>query len=79
MREIKREFYSKENGKYTNTFTCTDEAEIYKDLASVLISKKLHSCTWVRSIKDTCNYDGTRTITVYHSNGCKDVYTVADR
>ncbi len=50
--------------------------EIYKSLAHDLTAKKLHKCTYIKSIADRCNYDGTRTITVTYDNNCRRIYIV---
>lgn len=53
-----------------------NERKIYKSLASDLLAKKVHKCTYINRICDRSNYDGTRTITVYYDNGTKSVYIV---
>ena len=73
MRTEYEKWFEQDN---TCTWETNDPAEIHKDLMNDLIAKKLHKCTYIRSIKDRPNYDGTRTITVYHDNGCKRVYVV---
>ncbi len=76
MRDIKRVIYKKDNNKWCETMTVTDEQTIYKALATDLVAKKIHKCLWIKSIREYSNYDGTRTITVYYDNDCKSVYTV---
>lgn len=75
---VTRTCEEKINGKYIETFRTTDAEEIYKDLALVMISKKINGCTWVKSIKRIQRYDGTQKIIVTHGNGCRDIYIVAD-
>lgn len=75
-KEIARICYVKEGRTYKQTYKETDPAEVNKALMHDLINKKLHGCKYITSIKDRCNYDGTRTITVYYDNGVKNEYTV---
>ena len=79
MREIKRVVEVKNGSKWEVSHTTTNELTIYKDLASAMISKKLHQCTYIKSIKDVCNYDGTRNITIYYDNGVRSTYTIESR
>ena len=79
MKEISRTMYKKVGSKWEQTYRTTDELEIYKDFANALLCKKIHKCTYIASIKDRTNYDGTRTVTVYYDNGTKAVFIVADR
>ena len=50
--------------------------EIYHSLMHDMIAKKLHQCTYIKSIKDRSNYDGTRTITVTYDNSVRRVYVI---
>lgn len=61
---------------WTATRTETDETEIYKSLSHDLIAKKIHGASYIVRIKDVCNYDGTRTITVTYNNDVRRVYTI---
>ena len=76
MREIKEEMEVKKGNTYETTRTITDKATIYEDLSAALIAKKIHNCTYITRITDSCNYDGTRTITVNYNNGCRCRFTV---
>lgn len=76
MKEIKRVAEKKVNKKWVETFTCTDELEVYKALTSDLIAKKINACQYIKTIKRTPNYDGTQTITVTYDNDCRSIYTV---
>ena len=78
MREIMMTVFVKAGNKWNISNTNTDKTEIYKSLANDLLKKKIHKCEWIKSIKDVCNYDGTRTITTYYTNGVKRVYVVDD-
>lgn len=64
------------NGKYQEIRRVTDPAEVEHDLMHDLIAKKLHSCTYIKSIKDRTNYDGTRTITVTYTNNVRRIYRI---
>jgi len=79
MRQIEMTIYTKNGATWTQGRTTTDETEIYKSLAAGLLHKKIHKCSYIKSIKDACNYDGTRNVTVYYDNGVKALYTIADR
>lgn len=78
MRDIMMTVFVKDGNKWDISNTCTDKVEIYKSLANDLLKKKIQKCDWIKSIKDTCNYDGTRTITTYYTNNVKRVYVVED-
>jgi len=85
MRTETMTIYTRENfgkyqkyGKWKVERIETDKTEIYRSLATDLLHKKLHKCTYIRSITDTCNYDGTRTVTTYYDNNVKRVYVVED-
>lgn len=76
MREMQRLVEQKVNNAWVETFRETDENKIWESLAKDLIAKKLHKATWIRSVRDSSNYDGTRDITVYYDNGVRSIYTV---
>ncbi len=50
--------------------------QLYHALMCDLIAKKLHNCTYIKSITDCPNYNGTRTITVTYDNNFRKVYTI---
>lgn len=75
-KEIYRIHMMKENGKYKETYRTEDPETVYKDLAQIVIAKKIDCCTWVKRIKKTCNYDGTYTYEVLQDNGHKDIIRV---
>lgn len=78
---IKRESFTKVNGKWESTFIDTDPAKVYEWLAHDLIAKKLHGCKYIRQIKERCLYNGYREITVYfddYKTPCKNVFTVKE-
>ena len=76
MREIKKVLEKKVGRTYEVETIITDTERIYTDLATEIIAKKLHNCTWITRITDNCNYDGTRTITITYNNGYRSRYTV---
>ena len=76
MREMQRLVEQKVNNAWVETFRETDENKIWESRAKDLIAKKLHKATWIRSVRDSSNYDGTRDITVYYDNGVRSIYTV---
>lgn len=76
MREIKQIVEKKVGRAYEVQTVITDKATIHESLMKELIAKKLHQCRWIKSIRDSCNYDGTRDITVTYDNGFRSVYTV---
>ena len=63
-------------GKWETVSVYTDPVKIYESLAKDMIAKKIHKCTYIRAIKDRCNYNGTRDITVSYDNGVRRVYTI---
>jgi len=70
--------YDKKNGVYTEVRVIEDVEKIYRDLARMLVHKKLHSCKWIKRITDRTNYDGTRTIDIYEDNGIRRRFIVED-
>ena len=78
MREINRTVELKNGRNWEVHHVETDAAEIYEALARDLIAKKLHKCTYIKSIKHVCNYDGTQTITITYDNNCRSIYTVVN-
>lgn len=78
MKNISMTNYVKNGRNWEAAYTNTNPAEVYKSLAHALIAKKIHECRYIKSIKQASNYDGTQTITVYHDNGVKTVYIVAN-
>ena len=71
--------YQERNKKgYVTTFTCEDSERVYQDLTHELISKKLCSCTYIKSIKREQLYNGFIRITVTYDNGGRRIYTIAD-
>ena len=75
-KEIARICFVKEGNTWKQTFKETDVARVEHSLLNDLVAKKMHKCTYVKSIKESCNYDGTRTFTIYYDNNVKNVYTV---
>ena len=75
-KEISRICYAKEDNTWIETFKETDVAAVEHWLLNDLIAKKMHKCKYIKSIKEHCNYDGTRTFTIYYDNNVKNVYTV---
>lgn len=57
-------------------WTSETRETIYRDLFHDIMAKKIHKCTYIKSIHDVCNYDGTRTITVYYDNNIRRRYTI---
>lgn len=76
MKQIQRLAQRKDGRNWVDTYTDTNEASVYEDLARDLIHKKLHGASYIRRITDTCNYDGTRDITVYYMENFRSIYTV---
>lgn len=78
MKKIEKVVEIKNGKSWSVSHVVTDETEIYKSLSCDFIAKKLNSCSYIKSIKRTPNYDGTQTITVLYNNDCRSIYTVAD-
>ena len=72
------EIQTKVDKKYVTDRTVTDKTEIYEQLAKDLLHKKIHGCTYIKSIKDRTNYDGTRTVTATYDNGVRRIYVIKD-
>lgn len=70
------QFQIKQGRNYITEMTVTEPVDIYNSLMHDLIAKKLHNASYIRSITDKPNYDGTRTITVAYDNACRRVYRV---
>lgn len=77
-REISMTNYTKNGRNWEESYRNTNPADVYESLSLALINKKIHACTFIKSIKRTPNYDGTQTITVMYDNGVKTVYIVAE-
>jgi hypothetical protein len=68
--------YTKEGKTYKESHTTSDTLTIYQRLTENLISKKINSCTYIRSIKRMNLYNGFQRITVYMDNGVKIEYII---
>lgn len=77
-REISMTNYVKEGRTWKESYTNNNPADVYESLSMALINKKIHSCSYIKSIKRVNNYDGTQSITVNYDNGVKTVYIVAN-
>lgn len=75
-REISMTNLVKEGRTWKESYINNNPADVYESLAHALIAKKLHACSYIKSIKRTNNYDGTQTVTVNYDNGVKTVYIV---
>jgi hypothetical protein len=78
MRSEKMVIEVKNAGKWIVENTIENLEEIYSSLSADLIAKKINACTYIKSIKRVCNYDGTQNIIVNFGNGARRVYTVKD-
>ena len=78
MRPETRTAYIKNGRQWTVTYIETDTTAIYKSLNRDLRYRFIHHSAYIKRLTDRCNYDGTRTITVYYDNGVKNVYIVKD-
>ena len=77
-REISMTNYVKSGRTWKESYTNTNPADVYESLSMALINKKIHACSYIKSIKRVNNYDGTQSITVNYDNGVKTVYIVAN-
>ncbi|MCR4671956.1 MAG: hypothetical protein K5637_01800 [Lachnospiraceae bacterium] len=79
MKDIRRVVYCKQGNQWVpDQYIEDDPGEVYRKLARDMVAKKLHQCTYIKSIKDACNCDGTRDITITYDNNVRAVYTVED-
>ena len=76
MDKLNCTYYEKTGAGYIETWKTDDAYIIYKDLAQELISKKINSCTWIKTIKRRQLYNGFIEIAVTYDHGGKRVYTV---
>lgn len=76
MDKLNCTYYEKTSAGYNETWKTDDAYQVYKDLAQELISKKINSCTWIKTIKRRQLYNGYIEITVTYDHGGKRVYTV---
>ena len=74
--EIKRIVEIKEGRTWRESYASTDPAAVYQDLAGDLIAKKINCCSYIRSIKRTCLYNGFQKIVVSYDNGVRATYIV---
>ena len=78
MRKEELRIEAKSGHTWQHLRTVTEPEEIFRSLAHDLTAKHLHHAPYVRRICDKCNYDGTRTITVYYSDDVRRVFIVND-
>lgn len=76
--EVSKTVYVKEGREWKQSHTTTNAAEVYKDLADALISKKINCCLYIKSIKRIPLYNGLQRIDVLYTNETKVTFTVAD-
>lgn len=57
--------YKKVNGKWTATYTEENPERAKECLMRDLFNHYINKCSYIKRITDRCNYNGTRTITVY--------------
>ena len=76
--EVSKQTFVKNGRNWELSHTTTNTAEVYKDLANALISKKINCCLYIKSIKKIPLYNGLQRIDILYDNGVKVVYTVAD-
>jgi hypothetical protein len=68
--------YTKAGKKWTESAR-TYSASVVKDfLLSDLIAKKINKCTYIKSIKKVCLYNGFNRFIVYYDNGVKSEYII---
>ena len=74
---IYRAFEVKEGRTWRETYRTEDRAQVYEDLANELLNHKVfHYNSYLRMTQHN-NYDGTRTIVFYQTNG-RSVYRVKE-
>lgn len=76
--EVSKQIFVKNGRNYELTYTTTDSATVYEDLAQAMISKKLNGCSYIRSIKRIPLYNGFQRIDVLYTNDTKVTFTIAD-
>ena len=74
--------YNTDNGARRFTYKdkqlirVTDSIVNYQELSNRLISKKLHHCSWIKSIRSENNYNGTTTIKIIYDNNTTDKFVI---
>lgn len=76
--EVSKQIFVKNGRNYELTYTTTDSATVYEDLAQAMINKKLNGCSYIRSIKRIPLYNGFQRINVLYTNDTKVTFTIAD-
>ena len=76
--EVSKQIFVKSGRNYELTYTNTNAAEVYADLAQAMISKKLNGCSYIRSIKRVPLYNGYQRIDILYTNETKVAFTIAD-
>jgi hypothetical protein len=76
MENIRRTVYTKEGRAWRETYSTTDEAEVYRSLAGDLEARYMAQARYIRRVERRNNYDGTETFSVYYDNAVKSIYRV---
>lgn len=62
--------------KWREGYVTSDPADVYHDLAYDLMNRHIFHASYIRSVRQTPRYDGTRTIVVTYDNNCRATYTI---
>ena len=73
-RTWKETYYLDETMEYLENESAKEH--IYKCLMHDMIAKKLHKCTYIKSITRSNPYDGTELVTVTYDNDSRRIYKV---
>ncbi len=77
MDKVNCRYEEKQGREYVTTWETEDAAQVYEDFAHELIAKKIHACTWIKSIKRMPLYTGFDRFIVTYDHGGRRVYTIA--
>jgi len=74
--DISKTVFVRDGREWSERFTDTDPATVYKSLSQDLLQKRFYRADYIKSLKCSNNFNGTYTITVYYSNNTKSRYIV---
>lgn len=69
----------KQGRKWVEEYRTKDVTTVYRELGLRMVSKKLHRCNWIKSIRHTTLYNGYQKIIITYDNGYRDVFYVENR
>lgn len=77
MKTISRAFYTREGRKWKQTYYTECPQKVYEDFSQELMNHKVFHVSYINSMTQYNNYDGTRTVIFYEKYG-KSVYIIKE-